>query len=1192
MTYIRRLELRGFKSSGARTSAINFEKGFTVITGPNGSGKSNIADAILFALGENSPKQLRAANGRLTGLIYDPKKEEGTAGAPIERPRECRVTIQFDNSDRAIPIDSDVVTVTRELRNNGENVYFLNSRKTTRSALSEIIDLAGLAPGGLNVVPQGAATKVADFAPEEKRRMIEDVVGIAKFDEKKAEAQRQLSQAGQRLEIALARIGEMKSTLDSLDLQRNDLIRFNLLESQISWLKAVRTFRSITELRERISSLRVTEQEQRRRIEELGRRRSEFENRISQVETERTRFIVEVVQGGGSGHVDLQFQLAQVDNELTTMEADLRDTLANIATLETEQIPSLKDIVAAKVKEVSASRYTVSQLSGDLAKLDARRKEFLETLRELQGAEDTLRDTIDRRIKQMGRVQAKIAHLSEELNAAELGINAVSTNLSSEKRRLGELKIRVDGYSAVLSGLESNTRRLAELYEGSVKELDSLEDSLKTVEKKSSVLVDSIGHASAVLEKASSAVSKEEAYREVSQSLAGDRTGQAKLQEFCESGGVSGYIGRVHQLVNYEQAYSSAVSAVMRRWMSSFVVKDIRSLTALIKAAKTLNSRAYSAIPLQEVEGSAAVGVRRSAGIIGPLSDVVKSDENYRGLVTFLAGDTVLVETQAIGYIVASEGIRAVTVDGEIFEPGGRAFSSGYQDVVMNILEGLENMEGLSEIEEAVVSLKKAVAARRTDLESFENNSRSLMKERVRKTASVASLKAEADTITRMANRYKTTYRALTAEFERQTGEVERQENKLQTNLGRRDSLQRAINSLRESIENTQSLHLEEMLREVESARRDVSSQVDEIRNRIAEVNLNYTKETANLENVLMRAFEENRLDLESALEDYKSAKEFARDAPRRIRELTESKKSLQSQIEKLKESSRRSQPVLDEFENKIKRLKEGRDEISRSISNAERDLFSLKSSIESTDTKIGDAMSSLQMLGFAETLEVFDSSELVLSELEKEYESVVTSVNKSGERQYREMYSSYKSLSVRHNELEKERNSIISFIENVESEKRAVFMTAFNRIGEEFRAIFRRIASGEAWLELEHPEDIFSGGIYLWARFGTKQAWESLALSGGEKSVSGVALLLAMQSVQPHPFYLFDEIDMNLDAVNSDNLAQFLKERSRTAQIVGITLRDVFVAQSDLTYGVYAAGGVTRVVHFRPAAEVPMARG
>ena len=273
--------------------------------------------------------------------------------------------------------------------------------------------------------------------------------------------------------------------------------------------------------------------------------------------------------------------------------------------------------------------------------------------------------------------------------------------------------------------------------------------------------------------------------------------------------------------------------------------------------------------------------------------------------------------------------------------------------------------------------------------------------------------------------------------------------------------------------------------------------------------------------------------------------------------------------------------------------MKEERDAVGRSISNAEKELFSLRATIASAEEKIEEALGSLRILGYNGLLEAFDASESLLSELEKEYETVVSSVNRGAEKQYGEMYQNYKSLSVRHNELEKERNSIVGFIKSVEAEKKTVFMAAFAKIREEFGFIFKRLTDGEAWLELEDEEEVFSGGILLMARFGPKPAWESLSLSGGEKAVSGVALIIAMQSVQPHPFYLFDEIDSHLDAINSSNLAQFLKERSTAAQIVTITLRDVFIARSDMTYGVYSAGGISRYVHYKPAAaEVSVKRG
>ena len=1174
--------MRGFKSAGPRTVVVNFERGFTVITGPNGSGKSNLADAIAFAIGENSPKALRAANGRMSGLIYDPRSEDAAGG----KPSTCRVTLQFDNADRAIPVDSDLVTLTRELREDGDNAYYINGRKTSRGALTDIIDLAGLAPGGFNIVAQGAATRMADLTPEEKRKVIEGVVGISKFDERKAEAQRQLSQADQRLEVAMARIGEMRSTLESLDSQRTDMVRFNLLESQINWLTAVMTSKRIGELKDRVSSLRSQEQELNGKIGDLGARLVELENRIGQVENEKTRFIVDVIQGGGASHVELQFQLAEVRNELETLEGDLKTAESNVAELEGETVPQLKQVVSEKQKEVNTANSSVRQLTAEIEKLDARHADLAQRLKEFFRAGEELRGTIEKKGKQTARVRVRLADLGQKLTQTDLAINATNASLVVEKKRLDELKLRVDGYSEVLSKLEASTKQLFELYDSSTRELGTLDDSLSGAEKTRERLVTSIQTASKILEKASAEVSKEEAFRHMSESLAGERSGQLKLQQYCEEGGVSGYVGRLGQLIKIPQQYSKAVNATIGKWMGAFVVQDLKSMTQLIKAAKSLKAKSFSVIPLSEVEEVRAIDVERSAGVIGPLSEVLKHEKEFEGLVNFLAGDTVLVETEAIGYILASEGARAVTAAGETFEQGGRAFSYGYQELMVNLMEGLENIEGISEVEDAVGALKGAIERRRSELASLETDSRTMMKERVKKIVTTTSLKAEATTITRMANRYKSIFRNMSMEFQRQASTVARLERKLQVSLEKKDSITKGISSLQQVVEETQALGLDSMLAELDTTKQSLSSEIDAVRNRIQDLNLSLTRERANLENILLRALEENQLDLSNATEDLQSNKQFVRETPRRIRELAEQKGSLETQISKLMESSKRSQPVLDEFDAKSRRLKEERDGVSRSIAAHQKDLFALSGQSSATQERVEEALGSLRMLGYNEELEYFETAEPLLAELQGEYQQVIGSVNRGADKQYSEMFISYKSLSVRHNELENERNSIVTFIESVESEKKKVFMSAFEKVGAEFSSIFDRLTGGRALLELENPEELFTGGVILRADFGNGLR-ESSQHSGGQRAVTGVSMILAMQAVQTHPFYMFDEIDAALDAVNSSSLARFLKSKSSEAQIIAITLRDVFVAESDMTYGVYAAGGVSRVVHYRPA-EVP----
>ncbi|HME19507.1 MAG TPA: hypothetical protein VKF15_07225, partial [Nitrososphaerales archaeon] len=732
--------------------------------------------------------------------------------------------------------------------------------------------------------------------------------------------------------------------------------------------------------------------------------------------------------------------------------------------------------------------------------------------------------------------------------------------------------------------------KLFELYEGSTKELNAIDSDLTGVDGSRERLLSSIQDADATLAKATAEVSREEAFKKISESLSRERTGQTKLQEFCESGGVPGYVGRLGQLVKYPPAYSRAVTAIMGRWTGAFVVQDLRAMTQLIKAAKSLKARSFSVIPISEVQKSREVDVEKSAGVIGTLSSVMKCEPEFTGVVNFLAGDTVLVDTEAIGYILSSEGVRAVTVSGETFEPGGKAFTFGYQEVLMNLVEGLENLEGMEEIEDAVGALKKAIDRRKTQLDSLDSDSKSLTRERVRKIVSTTSLRAEATAIARMANRYKGVFRNMNAEYLRQAKVVERLEAKLTASTSQRDALATGAAALRKALADIQALGLDSMLAELEATKQSLSSEIDSLRSRISDASLVLSREKANLESVLLRALEDNEVDLTNATEDLKANKEFARDAPKRIRDLAGQKGDLEQRIQTILVSSKRSQPVLDEFDVKIRRLREERDSVSRSVAANQKELSTLSGQISSVQDRVDEAMGSIRMLGYTQELEVFESSDSLLAQVEAEYEEIVSIVNRSADRQYTDMYLNYKSLSVRHNELEGERVAIIGFIESVEAEKAKVFLAAFERVRSEFNTIFRTLTGGEAWLELENPEEVFAGGVALMATFNERVS-ESLELSGGQRAVTGVSFILAMQAVQSHPFYMFDEIDAALDAVNSGSLARFFKERSSEAQIIAITLRDMFVAASSITYGVYSAGGISRVVHYKPA-EVPVGSG
>ncbi|HEY4681247.1 MAG TPA: AAA family ATPase, partial [Nitrosarchaeum sp.] len=240
MVHITKVEMFGFKSFGFKNTTVDFQPGLVSISGPNGSGKSNILDAIIFALGENRPKTMRV--DKLRSLIHDIEGER-------RGPKMARVSVHFDNSDRKIPVDSDSVTFTREMDDKGENIYYIDKKQTHRAQIIDLLDMANAGLHQLNAVQQGTVTRISEFSSEEKRQSIEDLIGLSYFDEKKKESEEQLEQADRRLEVAMAKMGEIKKRIDELEEERNQQLRNDLLTKEVNRFNAIESANKLKTLK-------------------------------------------------------------------------------------------------------------------------------------------------------------------------------------------------------------------------------------------------------------------------------------------------------------------------------------------------------------------------------------------------------------------------------------------------------------------------------------------------------------------------------------------------------------------------------------------------------------------------------------------------------------------------------------------------------------------------------------------------------------------------------------------------------------------------------------------------------------------------------------------------------------------------------------------------------------------------------
>jgi len=284
LVHVKKVEIFGFKSFGFKNTTVQFEPGLVSISGPNGSGKSNILDAILFAMGENKPKVLRV--DKLRSLIHD--VEGARHGAKM-----ARSSVHFDNSDRKIPVDSDAVEITREMDANGENTYYLNKKKTTRSQVLDLLDMANAGLGQLNAVQQGTVTRISEFTSEEKRKTIEDLIGLSYFDDKKVESVKQLDEADRRLEIALAKMGEIKKRIDELEEERNQKLRHDILERELNRYKAIDAANRMKVISSQKVSKETTLHTLTAEVTKFDEERAILRTEIESLETEKSKLMGE-----------------------------------------------------------------------------------------------------------------------------------------------------------------------------------------------------------------------------------------------------------------------------------------------------------------------------------------------------------------------------------------------------------------------------------------------------------------------------------------------------------------------------------------------------------------------------------------------------------------------------------------------------------------------------------------------------------------------------------------------------------------------------------------------------------------------------------------------------------------------------------------------------------------------------------
>jgi len=401
MPCIKKIELRGFKSFGSQSVKVILDKGFTAITGPNGSGKTNILDAFLFALGELSSRRLRAETA--AKLIF-----HGSEKAGLERAKRAKVIIQFDNADGHMPVDTATVTISREVHRNGQSIYRLNGRRISRSHILEVLSIAGISSTSQNIILQGTITRLTDISPNERRKIIEDLVGIGQYDSEKAEAEEKLRAADISIRTAMGRIDEVQKRVDDLERERNELLRATFIQDEIKEFETVQISYDMTKMQRKVEENSSQASKVRSRLDKLRQVRDDRRSKRREVEGEWRKLSSEIVEEGGSQVLKVQIKIGELKSKLTEITTKISSGKASLEGLRRIKENHLQQHHSIQ-KEIRESRLRIRQLKKEYGRI-------LNQINEKQAQHDALAQENTQLWESLGENSKKIHQIELKLD--------------------------------------------------------------------------------------------------------------------------------------------------------------------------------------------------------------------------------------------------------------------------------------------------------------------------------------------------------------------------------------------------------------------------------------------------------------------------------------------------------------------------------------------------------------------------------------------------------------------------------------------------------------------------------------------------------------------------------------------------------------------------------------------------------
>jgi len=1124
MVYIKRLTIQGFKSFNSKKSNIEFKKGLVVITGPNGGGKSNILDAVRFALGELSAHNLRV--GKMSELIHDNSPN-----------MTAKVSLTLDNSRRILPVDSPEVTITRRLDRNGESEYLLNGKQVSRAELLTILSMANIKPSGLNIVPQGSVTSIAEMSNIELRKILEDISGIGEYEKKRQEAEDQLQIAEKNIAIAKAGTTEVKARVTQLQRERNEAFRRRQIENMLSAVRSIKLRKNLKTLENELIELDAESTKLEEEITKIEQSRAQYMNELNNAEEEWTRLtketseIEERMREIEKIRENLRLKEINLTSEKSTIIERLRNINFEITNLETllEESLNLKEVTLQKLTDEKAKHNSLEEHLTSLS----------EELRNREQELDLLKNKLEKLEKEIEESVSKRNRLEKEIELVKVKINEIDKKSKSIE---GEFSQNLD----IIAQKIQERRKILDIYKVHL-------DRLKKLELKLEHLDEEYNRLRNVLLKAQEI---EKNLLRITQTIASlgfieKRRLKEKINHILnEVDGVYGFLEDWIDVENYEMLVK--LEAGTSGWIHSLIVDSWKM-----------------GIQLAEIFHQAGLKIK-----IIPLETVIKRErlriEGFKPKTKW--AEEVL--SQLLKNVLFKKkvefpqnpNIRIVDSRGIVSYPDGRIEVTSIvreQNIIQLEYEYNESLKVLDQVKMKIEELQNYLHLIEIEKRQLydEKNKVNIEKE-LKEIAINKNIEEILNSFLRLAS--------LSLEKLKLKKELLEARSELERYVEELGRIKQADKSEIQSLKN-QVKKSEEGFLNISTIRKEIEMELRETSRLIQEYIREYERLEAQINNTKLKI--ENRKkekqELERKLEDILTQYNLIQAD---LKNYNDELNSAIFNVQQKKIELEKFSSIISSIRNELRVIESRLQELT----NKRLSIAIRRSQLESEMRKIKEELNSLPALDFPDVSR--EEIEEIENELSKELKEL-EKINQLAPQQYEEIIGNYKLRSQRIREIEEERDEILRFINWIEEEKKKVFMNTFNKVSESFERFFFMLTGGQAWLKLEDPENPFSKGVEMILKFPGKSARSARSASGGEKSIAAVALLLALQGLTPAEFYIFDEVDAHMDVQYSVKLADLFKEMSKKTQIIVISLKDVIAEKADQLIGVYNRSSESRIV-------------